>query len=325
MALPIKGYGGPNVPPKTPSELIDESTKKAVKIGLKVVFWAFVALILLNIPYTIRSGQEGVLLTFNKAAPVGIEPGLHVKFPLVQSVVRFDVQTQKYGADATQSTLESAASKDLQVVKMRIVVNYHIAQSKAPEIFKNLGTGYVDKVIVPTVHETAKATTAQFTAIELITNREAVRAEIENLLKIKLAPYNIIVEQVSITDFDFSDQFNAAIENKVTAEQNALTEQNKLSVVQFQAQQVVAAANGQRDSSIALAEGNAKATKLNAEAEAYRVQLVQQQLSKSPQYVDYIKASRWTGVLPTFYMTGGNTPLIMSLPSFATTETDETQ
>jgi regulator of protease activity HflC (stomatin/prohibitin superfamily) len=320
-----KNIGGPSFP-STGDGVLDESVKKAIKIGLRVGLILIGVIIFFSIFYQVRSGEEGVLLTFSRAAPVGINPGLHLKIPFVQSVVRFNMQTQKYGADATQSTLESAASKDLQVVKMRVVLNYHLAQSKAPEVFTNLGTGYIDKVIVPTVHEAAKATTAQFTAINLITDRESVRADIENLLKVKLAPYNIIVEQVSITDFDFSDQFNVAIENKVTAEQNALTEQNKLAVVQFQAQQVVAAANGQRDSSIALAEGQAKATKLNAEAEAYRVQLVQQQLSQSPQYVDYIKASRWNGILPNFYMAGsGSTPLIMSLPSFATTVTNETQ
>jgi len=308
---------GKNVGFPSPNDgVIDDSVKKAIKIGLKIALGFIAIMIFFSIFYQVRSGEEGVLLTFSKAAPVGINPGLHFKIPFVQSVVRFNMQTQKYGADATQSTLESAASKDLQVVKMRVVLNYHLAQSKAPEVFTNLGTGYIDKVIVPTVHEAAKATTAQFTAINLITDRESVRADIENLLKVKLAPYNIIVEQVSITDFDFSDQFNVAIENKVTAEQNALTEQNKLAVVQFQAQQVVAAANGQRDSSISLAQGSAQATKLNAEAEAYRVQLVQQQLSKSPQYVDYIKASRWDGRLSQFLMTGGQTPnLFMSIPS----------
>jgi regulator of protease activity HflC (stomatin/prohibitin superfamily) len=126
------------------------------------------------------------------------------------------------------------------------------------------------------------------------------------------------VEQVSITDFDFSDQFNVAIENKVTAEQNALTEQNKLKVIEFQAQQQIAAAMGQRNSTVAQAQGQAEAIKLNAEAEAYRVQLVQTQLSKSPQFIDYIKANKWSGNFPQFYMTGSSAPLIMSLPSFAT-------
>jgi regulator of protease activity HflC (stomatin/prohibitin superfamily) len=290
-----------------------EIIKKAVKIGLTGALIIIGLIILFGTFYTIQSGYEGVLLTFNRASPAGITPGLHVKFPLVQSVVRFNMQTQKYGADATQTTLESAASKDLQVVKMRIVVNYHLSASKAPDVFTNLGTGYVDKVIVPTVHEAAKATTAQFTAIDLITNREAVRAEIENLLKTKLAPYNIIVEQVSITDFDFSEQFNTAIENKVTAEQNALTEQNKLEVVKFQAQQVVAKADGDRDARIALATGESK-----------YVELIQEQLQKSPQYVEYVKWNKWNGAMPSFYMAGGNTPLIMSLPSFATSTINET-
>jgi regulator of protease activity HflC (stomatin/prohibitin superfamily) len=93
--------------------------------------------------------------------------------------------------------------------------------------------------------------------------------------------------------------------------------------VKFQAQQAIAQATGVRNSTIAQAEGNAEATKLNAAAEAYKIQLIQLQLLKSPQYIEYVKASRWTGILPQFYMSGGSNPLIMQLPSLTDTSVNQ--
>jgi prohibitin 2 len=254
--------------------------------------------------YTIESGEEGVLLTFGKASPMPSSAGLHAKIPFVQKVVKFDIKSQKYGADATQSTLESAASKDLQIVKMQVVINYRIAEGMTPKLFTAVGKNYRDIIIVPTIHEVSKATTAQYTAVELITLRDSASADMENLLKTKLQPYNIIVEQVSITSFDFSEQFNQAIEAKVTAEQQKLKAENDLMRIRVEADQIRTKADAERDAAIAQATG-----------EAERVRLVQEQLSKSPQYVEYVKASKWDGKYPSFLVNGGQSPsFLMQLP-----------
>jgi regulator of protease activity HflC (stomatin/prohibitin superfamily) len=156
------------------------------------------------------------------------------------------------------------------------------------------------------VHEAAKASVAQFTAADIIDKREDVRAEIEVLLKEKLVPYNIVVEQVSIVSIDFSPQFNAAIDAKVTAQQLKEKAVNDLARITVEAEQVRMAAEGQRDAAIALATG-----------ESTRVRLVQQQLSQSPQYVEYIKAQKWNGAYPQFLVmgSGGGANFLMSLPS----------
>jgi prohibitin 2 len=297
-----------------PTPVRDSETEmiiKGVKIFAGIVVGVFLLIIFFSCFYQIQSGQEGVLLTFGKASPAaqtatnGFLGGLHLKMPIVQSVAKFDVRTQKYGADATQNTLESAASSDMQQVKMRLTVNYHLASGKTPEIYTNLGAGYQDTVIVPTVHEAVKAVTAKYKAVDLIGKRDEVSGEMKNLLIEKLRPYNIVVEQVSITDFDFGDQFNAAIEAKVTAEQQKQKADNDLERIRVEADQVRTAADGQRDAAIATATG-----------EAARVRLVQEELSKSPQYVEYIKATKWNGQYPQFYMVGGNSPnLLMQLPA----------
>lgn len=284
------------------------TTKDNAKKWIKNFLIGFLILILIfNSFYLIHSGQEGVLLTFGKANPKSIEPGLHFKIPLMQNIVKYDIRTQKYGVDDTKDSLESAASKDLQIVKVRLAVNYHLARGKAPAIYSELSTsnyGVEDTVILPTLHEATKASVAQFNAADLINKREAVRTEIENLLKTKLNQYNIVVEQVSITDFDFSEQFNQAIEAKVTAEQQKLKADNDLQRIRVEADQIRVRAEAQRDAAIAEAKG-----------EAEKVKLVQEQLQRSPNYVDYIRATRWDGKYPTFYMTGdANAVPLLNIP-----------
>lgn len=285
-------------------EEVDE-VKKAIGIGLKIGIGIIAVIIFFSVFYTIQSGQEGVLLTFNKAAAEGISPGLHTKIPIVQKVIKFDIKTQKYQVGA------AAASKDLQDVSTDVAVNYHLTAGTTPQVFSEMGVHYEERVVMPAVQEVVKAVTAKFTAEELITRRAEVSNDIYVSLRDRLANRGLFVESIAITNFAFSSSFTSAIEAKVTAEQKSLEQKNLLEKIKYEADQVRAAAEGERDAAIARATG-----------EAEKVKLVQQQLMQSPQYIEYIKASRWNGAYPQFYM-AGNTPLIMSLPSIA--PTNETQ
>jgi len=256
-----------------------------------IIIGLFALITLFQTFYTIEAGSRGVILTFGAPSMVPVQEGIHIKAPFVQRAVSLSVQTQKYEADAT------AASKDLQVVSARIATNYRVDPNKVPEIYQQLGLGYQSSIIQPAEQEAVKAVTAKFTAEELITKREAVRLEIRDLLTEKLAPRGIIVEEVSITDFDFSRSFNDAIEAKVTAEQLKLKAERDLERIRVEAEQIEAQAIGQKNAAIAAAEGQAES-----------IRIIQEQLDRSPNYIEYMKAQKWNGVLPA--VTGGVTPMI---------------
>jgi regulator of protease activity HflC (stomatin/prohibitin superfamily) len=98
---------------------------------------------------------------------------------------------------------------------------------------------------------------------------------------------DIIVDELNIINFDFSESFNTAIEAKVTAEQNALAAKNKLEQVKFEAQQAVESAKG-------------KAEAITVEATA---------LKDSPQLIELRKIEKWNGTMPQ-YVGAGVTPFI---------------
>lgn len=236
--------------------------------------------------YIVGAGERAVLLTFGNPNMVAYTEGLHFKIPLVQTRVIMSIQTQKYVVEKA-----SAASKDLQTVTTDITLNYYLNSDRVPELYKNIGIHYQDKIITPAVLEVVKASTAGYTAEELITKRPEVKEKIDATLRERLAEYGITVQAVSITNFDFSESFNSAIEAKVTAEQNALAAKNKLEQIKYEAEQKVTSAT-------------AEAKALELQKNQVTTQLVElRQIEVQKQAVD-----KWDGHLPL--VTGGSMPFI---------------
>lgn len=249
----------------------------------KITIHAVSALVILVVLFgsfgTISAGERGVKTRFS--AVVGtVGEGLYVKLPFIEHVVRIDIKTQKEQVEA------SAASKDLQTVNSAIALNYSLDPSLVAHLYQSVGIGYKERIIDPVIQESVKASTAKFTAEELITKREEVRAEIETHLREKFQGSGVVVVGLNITNFDFSKSFNDAIEAKVTAEQNALAAKNKLSQVQYEAQQA-----------IEKAKGNAEALRVESAA-----------INSNPQVLQLRAIEKWNGVLPQ--VTSGATPFI---------------
>jgi regulator of protease activity HflC (stomatin/prohibitin superfamily) len=258
-----------------------QKVPKMVAIG----FLAFLGFLLFLTSYfVVDAGERGVVLRFGEVSRV-VEPGLRFKMPFAETVVRMTVRVQK------GTTKTEAASKDLQVVQTTMVLNYNLEPSKAGEMYSTIGLNYGEKVIEPVVKESFKAAAARYTAEELISKREALKTEVRNYLRDQLVKFGITVVELSITDFEFSQEFNRAIESKQTAEQHALRAKRDLDRIKVEAQQKVAAAQ--------------------AEAEALRLQrqVISPELVKLRQIEAQMKAiDKWDGKLPN--VTGGTVPFI---------------
>lgn len=268
-------------------DMIKAKSPKGFQIGKYAViaFVAFIVIMIINPLVIIGAGERGVMLNFGAVQENVLAEGLHFRIPIMQKVVKMDVKVHKSQVDA------ESVSKDLQDTHSTIAVNYHILPEKASWIYQNIGIGYKDRIIDPTVQEVVKAITAKYTAVELITQREKVRSEIKDLLKQRLVVYNVVIDDFSIINFKFSQQFTQAIELKQTAEQLALKAQRDLERIKIEAEQKIASAK--------------------AEAESLRLQKenITPLLVKLRQIEATIKAiEKWDGKLPK--VTGGSVPFI---------------
>jgi len=190
---------------------------------------------------TTPAGHINIVLQGGKAVGVR-EPGYSFKMPLIEGLQDMSLQTGLY-----TDPNSTAGTKDLQGITTSIAINYHLDPKWAVDVYNNLGVNYIEKVAHPVVQETLKEITAKHPAEEMITQREAVKDEIAKLLTERLAIRHIIVETVSITNFEFSKTFDAAIESKVAAAQAVQQAEYKLRQIEVEAKQAVAQAKGQAD------------------------------------------------------------------------------
>ncbi len=227
---------------------------------------------------SIEPGFVGIVFDkqTKEISPVPLHPGWSFVKPFTVQVIEIETRIQKEQVKA------SAASKDLQAASTDVALNYRIASDSAPWVFENIGLDYKIRVIDPAIQESVKASTATFTAEELIIRREAVRNSIESSLRERLLKYRIEVDTLSITNFDFSPEFQKAIEDKQTAAQLALKAENDLVRIKVEASQTVATA-----------EAAAKAIEIRGKA-----------LRDNPALVQLELAQKWNGVMPTFYVAG---------------------
>jgi prohibitin 2 len=283
--------------------------------SMRIVVPVIIGFILLTVVLAasvkiVEAGHRGVLLNFGAVdTSASLNEGIHFVVPFRDNIVQLEVRTQKIVENA------ASASRDLQDVSTQVALNYHIAPDSAQVLFQQLGFDYANRVVSPAIQESVKQVTARYNAENLITNRETVKGEIETQIEQRLAPYNIDVETISITEFQFSEQFRRAVEAKVEAEQRALQATNDLRRIEIEAQQAEARAIGEQQANIARAEGVRQAAVLQAQGEAEAIQIVEAQLRENPRYLEWLKTQRWDGVLPL--VTGGGegaTPFI-EIPS----------
>lgn len=274
------------MPPLDTAKAAVGSCTTFAKRGVIAAILVFVAILFFtSFAGTVGAGERGIRLRFGAVTGESLPEGLYFKIPMIERVVIMDVKIQKAETEAT------AASKDLQTVSSIVALNYHLDPSRVGDIYQEVGIFYAERLIAPSLQESVKASTAKFTAEELVTKREAVREEIKTALRAKLENQGIMVDEFNIVDFQFSVAFDQAIEAKVTAEQSALAAKNKLEQVKFEAEQRIAEAKG-------------KAEAIRVESDALR---------DNPMVLQLRALEKWDGVLPL--VQGGQTMPFIDLNS----------
>jgi len=270
------------------------SSKRILKIAIPAIVGVIiVAILIVSSVKIVDAGNRGVLLNFGAVdTSRSLQEGIHFVVPVRDNVVQMEVRTQKITEDAV------SASQDLQDVRTQVALNYRLDPDRAQLVYRQLGLDYANRVIVPAIQESVKQVTARFNAEELITQRESVKTEIEQQIRSRLAAYNIAVDTISITEFQFSDEFVRAVEAKVAAQQRALQAQNELRRIEIEAQQAEARAVGEQQANIARAEGVRQANVLQAQGEAQAITTIDEQLKQSPSYLEWLKSQKWDGQLP---------------------------
>jgi len=236
----------------------------------------------------VRVGEVGIVKHFGAIDtdhPDVFDPGIHTKVPFRDDVVIFDTRIQKEQVDS------SAASKDGVTIHSTITINFHIEAAKAPLILQNIGANYKERIIDQQIQQAFKDVTAQYAGLELIQKREEVALKAKSVLKDKLTPYYIVVDEFTIPNYEFPKEFNDAILATQVANQQNL-----------QAKQLQDKARTEAETALIVAQGLANAQKAQA-------------TTLTPEYLQLQAINKWNGQLPQYLTPNTPLPFISTTPT----------
>ena len=257
--------------------------KKTINIPKRTIALVVTALIVLVVLFSsitiVDAGHTGVINTLGHVSENVLQEGIHLKIPFIQTIIKMDNRIVKLEVET------EAFSKDLQTVETKLAINYRVSKDKSYAIYKNVGSDYETILVSPAVNEVLKAITAKYTAEESVANRSLISQGLIEELNNKLNKNGIYVEDVNIINFEFSEAYIAAIEEKQVAEQRLLK------------------AKTEKEEAIVKAEAEAETLRIQSEAQAKANSILNKSLNEN--LIRYEMMKKWNGELPM--VTDGST------------------
>ena len=330
-------------------QILRNAPKYAYRAGL-----ALFVLTAINSSFFVIDPTEraGVRMFGNVTTPQPVQPGLHFKIPFITSVDEITVSQQKVRVEPfTVNTVDN------QPISIDINILYRMPDSA---VFKNLyelgktGADDLGPQMVSVVRDRVSRIIASKNTITISANREAIQAEITQQVDEALTQlFGINMESLQIAEIKYSQAFMASNEIAVRSKNDAVAEENKKRVIEFQQQQQVLIAEGQAkvrtteadaaakamfiaaegaaksqlaqakaaaESAVISAEAQKKSMTLTGEGEAARLTAVVNSFGSASNYLESLRinaTAKWNGSVPGTIMTmgGSSVPFMFNMPA----------
>jgi len=189
--------------------------------GVKLRTPALIAIVILLLFFLLRSarvvpaGHVGVVDLFGNVRSEALPSGLHLINPL-SSVHRLSVQTRE-----VKETMDTPSSEGL-IVHLDVSILFHLNPTKAPDVYRSVGVNYENVLVEPNVRSAVREVTSSYEAKALYSpEREKMSSEINQHILAAVEPRGVAVERILLRDVALPPRLQQAIQEKLSAEQEA--------------------------------------------------------------------------------------------------------
>lgn len=250
----------------------------------------------------VETGEVGIFTRWGAVtSKEPVSEGMHIYEPFGTDLLTYNIQNQ------TIRFKTPVFTKDVQSMDLELMVTYCLMRNKVIELHTKTGREYEDVLILPSVLGAAKDTLGKMEAGDIVSKREIAAKSIMEAISGKLAPHGIDIKLVNLSNIDYSDAFERAVEEKQVALQRSIKEKNETARLREVAAQEVVKAEAEAKAKILNSEAEAKSILVKAEAEAKSIEMRNKALAQSRALIEYETVKAWDGKLPVQML--GKTPV----------------
>lgn len=252
---------------------------------MKKIFAAIMALVtfpMLAACGSVDTGNVGLWNRYGKVDDAYVTEGMYFYNPLTTTLEEMSVKTTPWKADTKVYT------KDIQTAAVAFSISTSLDPKASPKMRRTIGIEWRESILPQTVEASIKDVFGRYNASDAVAQREQIRGQIEKDLRDTLAKRGIRVDDFQLTNIDYSDAFEKAVERAQVATQKANEAKNRTVEVEEQAKQ----------------------TKIAAEAQAESIRVQAAAISANPAIIELKRAERWDGHMPSTVYCSASTPCV---------------
>jgi len=281
-------------------------SKKLVKLIIAGVVGLLVIITCINSCSIIDPNERGIDVKLGKMQDVVIQPGLHWKAPFITHTRKFKLEPKVYEVTFSVGS-DGAITKDMQTVGATVAVRYVYDEKRLKDIVTLYANGSViESAMRDNVKASLKETTGKYSIYDLVAQQNEITAEVASAMLTRMSNYPIAINQTTITNWDWSDDFDKQIKETANRTQQVKQAEQEANIAAAQAQKLVKEAEAKKQAAeldakaeIAKAQGEAEAKKIKADADAYEARQIAANSAAYQKQWDYEiqleRAKRWNG------------------------------
>lgn len=279
---------------------------------LTVIAIFFILIACINSCSTVRQRERAVQYVFGKVSGDVIQPGIKLHVPFISKIQKYSIAPKTFEATFSVGR-DGAITRDMQTVGTTVNVKYAYDESRIMDIATRYGDSVIESAMKSNIIASVKEVVGGYSIYELVEKQPEVTSKVSEAILARMSDYPIAISQTTITNWDWSDDFDKQIKETANRTQQVKQAEQEANIAAANAQKLVKEAEAKKqaiqleaEASLIKAQNEAKAKQAEADGIAYynskvaQNMSVQQQQWKHEEQMAYYE--KWNGILVPQYV-----------------------